>query len=79
MEQNISTKPEPWLDPNEKTTKREQRQIPLRYEQRHRAPCCCGEYGSQGRWNLPNLFLGLIAAFGFFVWGYVIDGGISHD
>ena len=29
-------------------------------------------------WDLPSLFMGLFAAFGFFIWGYAIDGG-SRD
>lgn len=33
----------------------------------------------QDRWNLPNLLVGLIAAFGFFVWGYAVDGGFTND
>lgn len=27
-------------------------------------------------WSLPNLIIGLFAAFGFFARGYVVDGGI---
>ena len=31
------------------------------------------------QWNISNLIIGLLAAIGFFIWGYVIDGGSDND
>ncbi len=31
------------------------------------------------QWNLSNLLFGLFAAIGFFIQGYVIDGGFHND
>ncbi|MCK4389090.1 MAG: hypothetical protein KAV83_02475 [Desulfobacterales bacterium] len=31
------------------------------------------------QWNIPNLIIGLFAATGFFIWGYVIDGGFHNE
>lgn len=31
------------------------------------------------QWNISNLIIGLIAAIGFFIWGYVINGGSDND
>jgi len=31
------------------------------------------------QWNISNLIIGLLAAIGFFIWGYVIDGGSDNE
>jgi len=31
------------------------------------------------QWNISNLIIGLFAAAGFFIWGYVVDGGFHND
>ena len=31
------------------------------------------------QWNISNLIIGLLAAIGFFIWGYVIDGGFDNE
>ena len=31
------------------------------------------------QWNIANVIIGLLAAIGFFIWGYVIDGGSNND
>ncbi|MDL1962874.1 MAG: hypothetical protein LWW98_00805 [Deltaproteobacteria bacterium] len=31
------------------------------------------------QWVTSNLIIGLIAAIGFFIWGYFIDGGFHND
>ncbi len=31
------------------------------------------------QWNISNLLIGLLAAIGFFIWGYVIDGGSDNE
>jgi hypothetical protein len=31
------------------------------------------------QWNISNLIIGLLAATGFSIWGYVIDGGSDND
>ncbi len=31
------------------------------------------------QWVISNLIIGLIAAIGFFIWGYFIDGGFHND
>lgn len=31
------------------------------------------------QWNISNLIIGLLAATGFFIWGYVIDGGSDNE
>ena len=31
------------------------------------------------QWIISNLIIGLIAAIGFFIWGYFIDGGFHND
>jgi hypothetical protein len=33
----------------------------------------------KSQWNISNLIIGPFAATGFFIWGYVIDGGFSND
>lgn len=33
----------------------------------------------QDRWSVANLVVGLIAALGFFVWSYAVDGGFIND
>ena len=31
------------------------------------------------QWVISNLIIGLIAATGFFIWGYFVDGGFHND
>ena len=31
------------------------------------------------QWSILNLIIGLLAAIGFFIWGYVIDGGSDNE
>ncbi len=31
------------------------------------------------QWNISNLIIGLLAAIGFFIWSYVIDGGFDNE
>jgi len=31
------------------------------------------------QWSISNLIIGLLAAIGFFIWGYVIDGGSDNE
>ncbi len=31
------------------------------------------------QWNISNLIIGLFAATGFFIWGYVVDGGFHNE
>jgi len=31
------------------------------------------------QWNISNLIIGLLAAIGFFIWGYVINGGSDNE
>jgi hypothetical protein len=33
----------------------------------------------QGKWNIPNLIAGILAAFGFFLWGYYVEGDIKDE
>ena len=30
-------------------------------------------------WNISNVIIGLLAAVGFFIWGYPIDGGFNNE
>lgn len=30
------------------------------------------------QWDISNMIIGLLAAIGFFIWGYVIDGGFHN-
>ena len=31
------------------------------------------------QWNISSLIIGLLAAIGFFIWGYIIDGGSDNE
>ncbi|MBW1677099.1 MAG: hypothetical protein JRJ79_10955 [Deltaproteobacteria bacterium] len=33
----------------------------------------------KSQWNISNLIIGLFAAAGFFIWGYVVDGGFHNE
>jgi hypothetical protein len=33
----------------------------------------------KGEWDVINLTVGLLAAIGFFFWGYLLDGGVKDE
>jgi len=33
----------------------------------------------QGKWDIANLLIGGLAAIGFFLWGYFLEGGIKNE